>query len=59
MKDIKTHLGRLQKRKHELTKGLRERECELSGIITGSPSKNNDEVGKPQAAYYIKFVGSK
>ena len=32
----KKHLHRLQDQKHELTKGLREQECELSHVITGS-----------------------
>lgn len=40
MEMTKTHLHRLQDQKHELTRGLREQECELNHIITGN--LNND-----------------
>ena len=36
MEMTKKHLHRLQDQKHELTRGLREQECQLSQLITGS-----------------------
>ena len=43
MEMTKKHLHGLQDQKHKLTRGLREQECELSNIITGSLNHDSKE----------------
>ena len=43
MEMTKKHLHSLQEQKHKLARGLREQECELSNIITGSLNHDSKE----------------
>ena len=43
MEMTKKHLHSLQDQKHKLTRGVREQECELSLIITGSLNHDSKE----------------
>ena len=51
MKGIKQHLFSLQDQKYQLTRGLREEECELSSIITDSISKDSEESNDDDEVY--------